>query len=57
MKSIYRSWFISNTGELNELGNEIYKATKGHEIIYGEYETIKLEIDQRTLKELQKMEE
>ena len=57
MKTIYRGWFISNTGELNELGNEIYKAVKGKETIYGEYKAIKKELDERLFKELQKEEE
>lgn len=57
MKTIYRGWFISNTGELNELGNEIYKAVRGHEVIYGEYKAIKKELDERLFKELQKAEE
>lgn len=57
MKTIYRGWFISNTGELNELGNEIYKAVKGNETIYGEYKAIKKELDERLFKELQNEEE
>ena len=57
MNRIYRGWYFSDTGQKNENGNMLLRAAKGSEVIIGEYETIKLEIDQRALKELQKMEE
>ncbi|MBQ4649901.1 MAG: hypothetical protein IJB73_04290 [Firmicutes bacterium] len=57
MNRIYRGWYFSDTGQKSENGNTLLRAAKGSEVIIGEYESIKLEIDQRTLKELQKMEE
>jgi len=57
MNKIYRGWYFSDTRQKSENGKTLLKAAKGSEVIIGEYEAIKLEIDQRALKELQKMEE
>ena len=46
---MYRGWFISTTDE-----PEKFKAVKGKQVIVGNIEQIKREIDRRTLEELRK---
>jgi len=57
MNKIYRGWYLSSTGDLDECGSKVYKAVKGKEVIYGTLNNIKLEIDQRVLKEMREAEE